>query len=496
MLALLDKYSLNRPLPFHPVLLAAFPVLFLYAFNIRETDIQDAFFPMFVVVTGTVLLWFSLTILLGDGRKAGVATSLFVILFFSYGHLYDFAARWDFFHIPHSRMIAATVLFWAYFVYFLRFASWNPRGLTRVLNLAGSTLIILNLGRITLYETFRRPPEYSPAETVADAAGDLDPAGLPDIYYLIFDEFAHPETMARYFDYDAGPFINTLAAAGFYIADRSRTHTLSTDQVLASVLNMEYISSSHPRLFKMIGDSALARFLRLRGYRYIYFGSFHEFGRWQKHIQRQADEYHNYYTDKKRGLLTEFQTIFWNTTLLRPIYFHIMGASYESYHRHGVTGVLEHLQRLPEEPGPKFVFAHLMLPHEPFVFGPEGEFISPSDYSNYSDRQIYLGQYIYAAGRILELAETLLENSPTPPIVIIQSDHGLRSHHPGVNISAEEGRKVLNAIYFPDSGSKQLYDSISPVNTVRLMLNHFFNADYPLLEDPRIPSDESTRDRK
>ena len=75
------------------------------------------------------------------------------------------------------------------------------------------------------------------------------------------------------------------------------------------------------------------------------------------------------------------------------------------------------------------------------------------------------------------------EKSETPPIIILQSDHGQRPHHPGIVIGGDEWHKILNAMYLPGMDYAGLSDSISPVNTFRLIFNHYFDADYPLLED-------------
>ena len=44
----------------------------------------------------------------------------------------------------------------------------------------------------------------------------------------------------------------------------------------------------------------------------------------------------------------------------------------------------------------------------------------------------------------------------------------------------------LNAFYFPNKDYSRLYDSISPVNTFRVVLNTYFNAQLPLLKDSSI----------
>ena len=40
-----------------------------------------------------------------------------------------------------------------------------------------------------------------------------------------------------------------------------------------------------------------------------------------------------------------------------------------------------------------------------------------------------------------------------------------------------------NAYYLPNKGSDMLYKSITPVNTFRVIFNHYFKTRYELLED-------------
>jgi hypothetical protein len=47
--------------------------------------------------------------------------------------------------------------------------------------------------------------------------------------------------------------------------------------------------------------------------------------------------------------------------------------------------------------------------------------------------------------------------------------------------------KILNAYYFP-GGNDDLYPTITPVNTFRLIFNKYFDQDYPLLEDKALYS--------
>ena len=42
---------------------------------------------------------------------------------------------------------------------------------------------------------------------------------------------------------------------------------------------------------------------------------------------------------------------------------------------------------------------------------------------------------------------------------------------------------ILNAYYVDNEVENQLYPSISPVNSFRLISNHYFGTNFPLLED-------------
>ncbi len=507
----MKKNLLDRPLPFHVILFAVFPVLFLYSFNIREMALGEIYFPLAVSVAGAFLLWAVLAIFLRGVRKAGLAATLFVILFFSYGHLYELLASRDLLVVRHSRLIAAVVLGWSYFVYLIRFARWEPRVLTRVLNIASAALVAVNAGNIAIYSFSRRltAPDLVAGKELFVPEPDAVRDDLPDIYLIVLDEYAHPDTMARYYDHDCAPFIESLEARGFLVARQSRTLTPMTPQALAQVLNMRRLTpgwrwredqgrfeerecidfgpTTRPwseEVFRLIADSAAAAFLTARGYRYVYFGSYVELGRWEDFMRKRADSYYNYYhADSGRRPVSEFQSVLWSSTMLGPAYFHLIGGRFESYYRQGALETLAHLKMMPSEEGPKFVFAHLMLPHSPFVFGPRGEFVGPGDHNNFSDPRFYLGQYIYVSDRIIELVDSLLRDSDPPPIVIIQSDHGLRCHWPGMDIGREEWKKILNAWYLPGPGREELSDAICPVDTFRFVFNHYFGLDYDLLGD-------------
>ena len=136
---------------------------------------------------------------------------------------------------------------------------------------------------------------------------------------------------------------------------------------------------------------------------------------------------------------------------------------------------LDLLKNLPDMQGPKFVFAHINCPHNPFVFGPKGERVGARNFLNFADRRVYLGQYIFVTHQIRDVIAALLENSESPPIIVLQSDHGPKT------LGQDAATRIFNALHLPDSGKEYLCDSFSPVNTYRLIFNQYFDTDYELL---------------
>jgi hypothetical protein len=166
-------------------------------------------------------------------------------------------------------------------------------------------------------------------------------------------------------------------------------------------------------------------------------------------------------------------------------------------HRQRVLFSFAQLAQFPRKPGPKFIFAHIVSPHPPFVFDAHGRPVDPSRSYTLGDGDDYRGsreEYLrgYAAQvqfvnrQVEAVIDTILSNSRTPPVIVIQGDHG-----PGSSLDWDtpdrtclwERTSILNAYYLPGKTTEALYPSISPVNTFRLVLNTYFDTGLNLLPD-------------
>lgn len=479
----INKRHLKPSLILHPFLFAIFPTLFLYSHNVGETSTNQVLAPILFSALGALALWVLLLLFLKNTLKAGLATTILVTCFFSYGRVYDLLAGWNVPIARHAYLFPAAVLACGYCVYFIKIARTDFKSVTKVLNIVAVVLVSVNLMTITVHSAkpwFNSATDLRLQEVVVAGTDQDDSATMPDIYYIILDEYAHPATMLEYYDYDNSEFINELAGLGFYVAPDSRTAYPQTHWSLASSLNMQYMppGASHDFCFEKMADNSVAAYLKSAGYTYIYSGV------WFDQEETGADLYYNFYESSSGDtVVREFSRTLWNTTMARPFYDHLTGDAYACHYRSSVADQLQSLIAMPAIEGPKFVFAHVICPHAPFLFGPNGEYVSPADFYNFQDKEFYLGQYRYISQEIQTVITTLIEESESEPVIILQSDHGLREH-PGLEIGDSEWQKILNAYYLPGNGSQDLYDSVSPVNTFRLILNHYFGTDYALLDDP------------
>jgi hypothetical protein len=147
---------------------------------------------------------------------------------------------------------------------------------------------------------------------------------------------------------------------------------------------------------------------------------------------------------------------------------------------------------------PVFVWAHIMLPHPPWIFGPNGEEITPGkpllltdnpDFrdSGWEPKIQYIQQVQFANKKTIEIVENIIEHDKNS-IIIIQGDHGTAW---GGGVTSDPSKEFVlqrlsnfDAIYFPDEEKRiQLNDDRTLVNTFRIIFNSYFGSEYEILDD-------------
>jgi hypothetical protein len=498
----------RRVLPIHPALFAAFPLLALYVQNIGRIPIGQIYRPLGLALLGTLAVWALSLLLTRHTRKAAIAASAVVLVFFTYGHLLNLLP-------PPLRGLAAPGCVAGLAV--LLFALLKTRrpllDATAVLNLASVVLVAPSFWAIgaslwSASQSGRDLTEHSASASQPAgyrAATALRPTllsstastNLPDVYYIILDAYGRADRLKTFYGYDNTPFLRALEKRGFYIARHSGANYNHTPLCLASALSMNYLGDLAHRLGpeersmeplrQRLDDNAVAACLRKFGFHYVNIWSGLEDTR-----VSTADLVLNGEPDISTF---EGQVLGFSAFDAAP------GMQHRRYnqHRKRLLGGLSNLDTVARLPYPKFVFAHILAPHPPFVFGAHGEAIDPKGPLTFADgswllqqitrdqyRSGYIGQLEYVNRRVLEAVDTILRQSRRPPIIILQGDHGSRMNldwDSQARTDLREPFSILNAYYVPARVRRDLYDTISPVNSFRIVLRDVFGADYRLLPD-------------
>jgi hypothetical protein len=203
--------------------------------------------------------------------------------------------------------------------------------------------------------------------------------------------------------------------------------------------------------------------LKCEGYKYITFGSWYHTTAYNPYADNNFNTFGFRFTNDLTSLVVRSSVL---SLLFINRYFH----------RQSILAVFDELPTIVPMEGPKFIWVHLLCPHDPLVFGQQGEKISFKDSMFSRNKSLYMGQFIFITKKIDKLVDDILTRSKEPPIIVIQSDHGIRRASGSPN-------QIFNAYYLPNQKANFLYENISPVNSFRFIFNHYFDAKLALLPD-------------
>jgi hypothetical protein len=515
---------MRRRLVIHPFLFSAYAILALLAANITQIGFSVLRSLIYTLLFALLVL-IILFLILRDSVKAGLLASGIMIAISSYGHVESLITDLLGYQQTNGYLLALLplVILLALWVLWVLKKLQTPLPLNNYLNWVSLILIAFPIYQIWGYErqmSALGPWEGRSLETlwrsngVADLQADdpkLPEKNRPDIYYLILDAYTRADILEQIYDYDSSEFTGFLKARGFYIAGASRSNYAHTELSIASSLNMLDLSTLPNFLYQnagfanegslgkiaaqLIHQNRLASFLQQQGYTYVVFDSGFEPTR-----IRSADEF------MSPGRISEvsgnqllFDMMFLDTTVGR-IYTHLRRKEYAPLqalfdeHRDRILYTLDHLPDFASKEGPYFVFAHVVSPHVPYVFGPDGEPIRGEDPYTLLDNHpgqeqnvsLYAGQVHYLNKLLMETIEKILANSESPPIIIIQGDHSSKvfsGPEPDPEIRMKLLFPILNAYLLPAGGAESLYPTITPANSFRIVLNHYFGAKLERLPD-------------
>jgi len=475
----------------YPLLFSIFPLLSIYYTNIGELYFVQIIFLLFIILFSSLLLLIIAKVVFKDQNKVILFGFLVIVLFFSFGHIRELFKEWYIVYDKHRFIGGLYILVLLISSYFLFRTKKNLKKISRILSMLSICLTSIIVIRIAVYKFNVKENNQilgTSEDVLEEKNGDLKNrnAKYPDIYYIVMDGYANSGVLREFHGFDNSNFEAFLKDRGFYIASESRCNYVNTSLSLAATLNMDYIThlkdvlgvetKNTNVLYQMISENKVIKYLKNKGYKTVHFSS-----GWRITQGNSKSDY-NFPKEKSIG---EFTTSFLQTTILLPFvnYFSV------NNYRDNILYTFDNLDKLDTIKEPKFVFAHMVCPHAPYVFDENGaNFSSDIKLDNSwveTDKKYYLQQLEFVNKKIKILVDSLLKK-PGKPVIVLQSDHGTAFlgkdwEHPSEAFVKERG-KILNAILLNDK-SKSLHPKISSVNTFRVVFNNVFNDNFELLKD-------------
>jgi hypothetical protein len=499
-------------LALHPFLFAGASVLRLYAENpenLRVLYFSDVLAAFAAALAAALLLFLAFgAVFRNFGAKAAILASAAVVAGLFYMDIVDALNRYA--GVSLSPVAALPIMLAALAVVFVAVA-WPRVDFTpanAILNGIAFMIFIIPVWQVASHSWkgggSLRPAAaaFDEASYAAERSAVSAPAATENtprqIFYFIFDRYGSQPVLANYYGFDNSDVIGFLEEKGFYVASNSRANYLKTAHSVASTFHMDYldflaedprsrIGDWHP-LYDMLRDHRVGRFLKSRGYNFIQIGS------WWGPTQ------YNPYADESHSFgFSEFNYWYLRRTIVVPILDAVAPdgtvarrLQWDLGQCQRVSRQIEKVKEIGTRSEKTFVFAHILVPHDPYVFSVDGRCLSSDEMEQRTEPEGYIEQVRFANSLIKDFVSALLATDGPKPIIIIQSDEGPfptryrsgeRSWHEATLDELRAKMGILNAFYFPDGDYRDLDPQVTSVNTFRIVFDKYFGTNLKRLPD-------------
>jgi hypothetical protein len=493
--------------PLHPFLIAVWSVVLLYGQNTGEVEPPDALLPIAWSLLFAALALAGSYVLLRDARRAGLLATALLLLFLSYGRVLEAI---DSPVVTSGRLLLA----WAILAGLAVVAVWRVhrdlRTLTARLNVVAALLLVIALVPAIAGEVAgsrgAAASGGAPVPAASSEPGEATAGPDRDIYVIVVEDIGSERTLRDVWGMTGPSPFAFLDELGFQRIADSHSNYGKTGHSLASMFNLEYLddvaaqmgpdSNDYEPVYDQLDNPSSARFLKDRGYEYVHIGSW-----WDPTATSSI-------ADVNMGLETpsDFATAWLDTTMVPAITSRLAKVGI----RIGVAGLESHelqyesaiagfdaLESTLDRPGRTFVFAHFLVPHDPYVFGTDGSFVTDDDRAGRSREQLFLDQSRYTMDRVEAFVRDALAGpDETDPIIVVTTDEGPNplayeedddafDWETASDADLREKFEIELALYLPgvDPSAAGVHDSMTLVNTFRGLFDAYFGTSYGQLPD-------------
>lgn len=462
--------------------------------SFKDASILALYYLGFTLIVASIFWLFH-----RNKKHVALITSTFLGFFFFYSPFMDFIKEKypnSFFNKYTFLLSVFTIVITWLFIYFKRRSNKTFPKLFLFLNIIFLTYLIIDTAWL-IVKIINPPVNPLSVYSFANENGipDCKVCTKPNVYFLLFDEYASTASLEKEFNYDNSGIDSFLLKQGFYVSKWSHSNYNFTPFSMASVLNMSYILGLNDKsqlvpqdftnTYQLIRNNRVINVFSSLGYQLKMYSIFDIAGQpakvWQSFLPT------NTRLITERTLAARLNTSI-NSLLIQRfrIKYFIMKNNMKYFYSNEKYLKLVTEEAAKKDNQPKFVYAHFVMPHCPFIFDSLGR--RKDDKQIYEENltnppKAYLNYLPYTNKRLKELVLHIRKNDPNA-VILLCGDHGYRSN-------TKEPRPLshlqnLNAVYFPDRDYSRWSDTTIFVNQFRIVFNQLFQFKYPLLADSTI----------
>ncbi len=356
------------------------------------------------------------------------------------------------------------------------------------------------------------------APPIPSVASQVLASDKPDIYYIVLDRYTNADVLKKQFNYDNRSFTEFLRGNNFTVNDHAYANYPYTAMSVASTLSANYTKDqvapfkdnavqSRTLYHNLVWQSSVIKSLQKSGYRYYTVGS--EYGASYKAPLAERDYLFPHQLELF-GATIKLRGIEANEFTGSPYYrfAQLYGTGWwpaKAYDRDHVTSVRDQLNTLrdittKDKPGGRFIFAHILVPHDPFVFNADGSISKDpgTDSAGQPVKQKYVEQTKFINAQMQQLLANINKQSGGQAVVVLNSDEGpypqflndtflkpqVSDNNAADAINKNEDMRqwsddwlkmkfgILQAVHIPRATDEDLAH-LSSVNAFRIVLNRY-----------------------
>lgn len=458
------------------LLIAAFPVLFLYLQNADSVTLTQVLQPLLIFMGLSAALFLLVWPIVRSAGHAALITSVFVAVLENFAFL-EKGIKVILPSLHYWHTLPIVLILCLAISYLIRWHISNSFvwDVVKIVTGVVSAMLIINfMTAIPIMGSNRESEDHMQQNSEVEMLADKKESAKekPNLYLIIFDEFAGFKQAKNQYGFDNIELYEFLKNKGFTVFPDSVNESSETSVILTNLMNLSYIvddDMSDTERESLRKNGMLYSLMREMGYDVQVIEATDFLGQYSPTRSKSSQQL----TQNGESI----SDLCYQSTFVYP-FIHIN--SDKTFLK--ILSMVDYLSSPQNTPkSPTMTVGYFIFPHPPFITDENGNMLPTSQYYNWADPQFYLGQYKYASKLIMKIVENIVSND-SDSVIMLMSDHGARGNDDySVDMPLEYKINPLNAVYFRGESGEGL-DGTSTLHTLRSLLERMFEIQLDPLE--------------